>query len=441
VAFRNLIIFSVILTTPIAAQGADADWHETPFRIQAGKGYLNTAPADSGGHAAPFLADIDGDGRRDLVVGSITGKFRLFLNVGTDTAPKFSAEVDWLMAGDEPAEVPGFCCIAAGPQLVDIDNDGILDLSSGSYFPGAIYWYQGKGNGKYSERHMLTDAVGRPIFTHSETIYTEFKDAESLASNIAWIDWRSDNRLSLVIGSGLGELFVREQSGNTLSACNPPIKSQPVFDPAQFQREITIDGDHVLGKLIPTEGLKNTPREDAHAAPTVADWDGDGLEDILLGSSSGSVYLLRNSGKAGAPEFKTREKILDEGTAIQWIEGAPLRGRRSQIQAVDYNRDGKMDLLLGDWFMGATPLADLDAKERKQMQALRKQLAAVDSQAGYKYQDFRDSLYPPYPRALLSKASALEQQLQAYLQRHRIEGATETTTYLAHGTVWVFIRK
>src|SRR5690606_32772018 len=68
------------------------------------------------------------------------------------------------------------------------------------------------------------------------------------------------------------------------------------------RNEILIDGGQVL------------PEGDRHAAPAVADWDGDGLFDILLGSFSGRVYLLRNSGKPGAPEFKTREVLLEGGT-------------------------------------------------------------------------------------------------------------------------------
>ena len=42
------------------------------------------------GHAAPFVGDFDGDGRKDLLVGEYyQGRLRIYRNVGTNTAPRF----------------------------------------------------------------------------------------------------------------------------------------------------------------------------------------------------------------------------------------------------------------------------------------------------------------------------------------------------------------
>lgn len=43
------------------------------------------------GYSSPQLTDYDGDGDLDLVVGSFAGRYRLFSNSGTATAPKFDA--------------------------------------------------------------------------------------------------------------------------------------------------------------------------------------------------------------------------------------------------------------------------------------------------------------------------------------------------------------
>ena len=41
-----------------------------------------------------------------------------------------------------------------------------------------------------------------------------------------------------------------------------------------------------------------------HAAPLVVDWDGDGLEDLLVGQfGEGRLRIYRNEGRAGAPKF------------------------------------------------------------------------------------------------------------------------------------------
>jgi hypothetical protein len=59
---------------------------------------------ESPGYAAPCWADIDGDGKKDLLVGQFRqGKIRVFKNLG---AGKLAPGV-WLQAGGQAAEVPG----------------------------------------------------------------------------------------------------------------------------------------------------------------------------------------------------------------------------------------------------------------------------------------------------------------------------------------------
>jgi hypothetical protein len=48
---------------------------------------------------------VDGDGRRDLLVGDFGGLFRLYRNVGTERAPRYAA-AETLKAGGEEAKVP-----------------------------------------------------------------------------------------------------------------------------------------------------------------------------------------------------------------------------------------------------------------------------------------------------------------------------------------------
>jgi hypothetical protein len=58
------------------------------------------------GHAAPFIADLDGDGKRELLVGQFRdGKLRIYRNQGTDTEPRFEA-FTWFQAGGKEGKVP-----------------------------------------------------------------------------------------------------------------------------------------------------------------------------------------------------------------------------------------------------------------------------------------------------------------------------------------------
>lgn len=72
-----------------------------PFRVTAAGEAISTDV----GHAYPRLHDLDGDGKRDLLVGQFgEGKCRVYRNVGSDAAPSFD-KMEWLMAGDVPASV------------------------------------------------------------------------------------------------------------------------------------------------------------------------------------------------------------------------------------------------------------------------------------------------------------------------------------------------
>ena len=76
-----------------------------PVRVMAGD-----QPIDLGdciGHAAPFFADIDGDGVKDLLVGQFKdGACRIYKNIGTNAAPKFAAEYQGFKAGGDVGKVP-----------------------------------------------------------------------------------------------------------------------------------------------------------------------------------------------------------------------------------------------------------------------------------------------------------------------------------------------
>ena len=58
------------------------------------------------GHAAPYYADFDGDGVKDLLVGQFGGgKLRIYRNAGTNTKPLFS-DFKFFQAGGKDATVP-----------------------------------------------------------------------------------------------------------------------------------------------------------------------------------------------------------------------------------------------------------------------------------------------------------------------------------------------
>jgi hypothetical protein len=94
------LLLSMVLVGCGAAVGSAAEF-EPPVRLEAEGVPIRV---ESPGYAAPCWADIDGDGKKDLLVGQFRGgKIRVYRNLGDG---KF-ATGEWLQAEGKPAEVPG----------------------------------------------------------------------------------------------------------------------------------------------------------------------------------------------------------------------------------------------------------------------------------------------------------------------------------------------
>ncbi len=93
---------TTLLGTAFVAFGAaGGPEFESPVRLKAGGQFIKT---EAPGYASPCWADVDGDGRKDLIVGQFAGgKMKVYRNVGDGEL----AEGEWLEAGGEIAEVPG----------------------------------------------------------------------------------------------------------------------------------------------------------------------------------------------------------------------------------------------------------------------------------------------------------------------------------------------
>ncbi len=80
---------------------ASAAEFQPPVRL---KGDGVPVRVESPGYAAPCWADIDGDGKKDLLVGQFhQGKIRVYRNLGDGKL----AAGEWLKAEGTVAEVPG----------------------------------------------------------------------------------------------------------------------------------------------------------------------------------------------------------------------------------------------------------------------------------------------------------------------------------------------
>jgi hypothetical protein len=209
--------------------------------------------------------------------------------------------------------------------LADLDGDGIDDLMTGC-FEGGAYVLPGKGKGAFGKPQKVLDMSGAILRLGqywdddakkwAGVATSKFKEALGIAA--VPVDWDGDGVLDLILGSQDGRMFLRRNQGT---------KQQWAFA-TESEQLMLADGRplQVAGE---------------HAIPAIADWDGDGLWDIVSGSNVGDVVWFKNVGKAGAPKFAAPEVLVRKDTG-----GI---GGRTQVCVADFDGDGRPDLLIGDY--------------------------------------------------------------------------------------------
>ena len=284
------------------------------------------------------LGDLDGDGFLDLLVGAPgmdvnpelpgelleAGAAYLFLG-GPALASASAHDAAVRVVGDEAGDLLGSTCVAA-----DLSGDGVEDLVVGApsanpqlpgipkkWNGGAVYAFEG-GAGLVGG--AAADATAR---------YTPEVAGDMLGSALSAGDVDGDGFEDLVVsamassalGSNTGRVYVVR--GGT-----------PLLGRAMADADFVFSGQQSNGRF----------GEDV----SVADFDGDGYEDVLVGASRNSFGALKN-GRAylflGGPGMHDElahfaDKVVNGETFDGEYFGAGL-------EVVDYDLDGIADALVG----------------------------------------------------------------------------------------------
>ncbi|KAH8055460.1 hypothetical protein JL721_10187 [Aureococcus anophagefferens] len=290
---------------------------------------------DVGWHSAPALADLDGDGDLDLVVGEEYGTLFYYENVGSAASPDY-APVTGAVSPFDGIDV-GW---SSKPALADVDGDGDLDLVVGEDY-GTLFYYENVGSAASPSYEAVTGAAN-PF----DGIYVGQYSAPALA------DLDSDGDLDLVVGDD-GSLYYYGEPyrGGVLnyfeivgSATSPSYEA-------------------VTGAANPFDGIY----VGQYSAPALADLDGDGdLDlvvgedygvlfyyenlrrlggdgdlDLVVGEKYGAFYYYENVGNAASPTYAART-----GSASPF-DGIDV-GARSKPAFADVDGDGDLDLVVGE---------------------------------------------------------------------------------------------
>jgi FG-GAP-like repeat/RTX calcium-binding nonapeptide repeat (4 copies) len=250
-------------------------------------------------NSTPTLADIDGDGDLDLVVGSSNGTLKYYKNTGTVTAPIYTKQT----GTDNPFNTIDIGSFSA-PTLADIDGDGDLDLIVGEV----------KGTLKY---YKNTGSAIAPSYVEQTGTNNPF--------NAIDIGFYSTPTLANLDGDGDLDLVVSENSGNL----------------NYFENTIAIKPLPVYTAQTGTNNPFNAIDIGSYSTPTFADIDGDGDLDLVVGERYGNLNYFKNTGSAIAPIYTEQTGTNNPFDAIN-IEFY------TQPILADIDKDGDLDLIVGD---------------------------------------------------------------------------------------------
>ncbi len=284
---------------------------------------------------------------------------------------------------------------------MDIDADGDLDILTGSY-TGEIYFFERGADGGFAQGVYLYDETGAPLVT-------------GVSVTPEAIDMDADGDLDLVIGTRTDGVFVFDNLGTA---------AQPNWA-AQGRRLMTAAGKKVLGS-------------NAHHA----DWDGDGVRDLITGSEWGGASWYRNIGSNAAPSYANVEQLVARSKFGQRTEEqGPLGlGSRTKVHVTDWNGDGRADLLIGDVQWLSYMLSPLTAEQEAE-KAIVQPLFEKAQAAYFAVVEERNS-YVGKPGGIPLDVQQRQAALLEALQPHQQKMATfQRRKTNSHGWVWLYLRE
>ena len=262
--------------------------------------------------------DIDGDADKDILNGDILGNNLLLLyNGGTSGGANMNTQDTTFPSYDTPVDMVTF----PSPYYIDVNNDGNKDLIVAPCISGPSENY----NNILLYTNTTNNASNVFNFQQNRFLSEDMIEVGS-GANVTFVDIDSDGLKDIIVGNfGYYSSVLPFESGlsyyrNIGSSTNPAYELQ------------TIDFGNFFSLAI--TGMD----------PTFGDVDSDGDLDLMIGHTDGTIiYYTNTAGQGNFPVY-----VLSQPQLTNNFGDSIDVGQAASPQLVDVNRDGKLDLIIGE---------------------------------------------------------------------------------------------
>lgn len=284
-------------------------------RIDSCPFFPNWVPLKSAGprHSGSTLLtlDMDNDGDKELILGDLSfSNLTLLTNGGNrDTAHMTHQEV-YFPQNSVVANIDIF----PAAFHVDVNNDGVKDLLAA---PNILNNASDTKNWYYQN----TGTNANPTFTYQSNDFL-VREMIDVGTNSAptLVDYNGDGLLDIVVGNFHRFVSASVQESFLTLYENIGTATQPAY------------------RLASSDIANLKQYNQLRLVPTFGDLDGDNDLDLIVGLETGELLYLTNTGTATNPIY----------TALVANFGGIDVGNNSTPQLVDADRDGDLDLIIGE---------------------------------------------------------------------------------------------
>jgi|694.fasta_scaffold03625_2 hypothetical protein len=260
-----------------------------------------------------LCAEFNGDSQKEVVLGDISfANLTLLVNDGNSATSDFISQDNVFPGYDIPVNLPLFPCAF----YVDVNNDGKRDLLASANAGSCSANIQ---NLWYYENTAQDDSVHFNYRQNALLIDQMIDVGEGAYPTVT--DYDQDGLKDIVIGN----------FGYLTTNCNYQSKLMLLRNTGT-----AIDPEFTL---ISRDFANLAALNLTNLAPTFGDLDGDGDDDMVVGESNGRLYYYINTAASGLPASYQISSSLFNGLDV---------GNFATPQLVDLNRDGKLDLVVGE---------------------------------------------------------------------------------------------